>query len=119
MPHRRLTAVLLLALFFPALPSLLAADAKAPPPAGKAEDLTLEKLFPKKGLFGQPGHGMAFSFDSKYAAYLHRPYKEERHGSDLWLLDVATNKTTQITSRAKMAKYQASARAATDKPGRY
>ncbi|MBI1915917.1 MAG: DPP IV N-terminal domain-containing protein, partial [Planctomycetes bacterium] len=119
MSHRRLTAALLLALFFPGLPSLVAADAKAPPPAVKAEELTLEKLFPKKGLFGQPGHGMAFSFDSKYAAYLHRPYKEERHGSDLWLLDIAASKTTRITSMAKMAKYQASARGVTDKTGRY
>src|SRR5438270_13544910 len=112
MPHHRLTAVLLLALFLPGLPPLVAAD-KAPPPAGKIEELTLEKLFPKKGLFGQPAHGMAFSFDGKYAAYLHRPHKEERHGADLWLLDVAASKTTRITSMAKMAKYQASARAVT------
>src|SRR5438874_3488065 len=101
MPHRRLTAALLLALLLSGLPSLVAADAKAPP-AGKVEELTLEKLFPKKGLFGQPGHGMAFSFDGKYAAYLHRPYKEERHGSDLWLLDVAASKPTRITSMTKM-----------------
>ncbi|HKB39082.1 MAG TPA: prolyl oligopeptidase family serine peptidase [Gemmataceae bacterium] len=119
MLHRRSTAALLLALLFAGLPSLGAAEAKAPVPVKKTEELTLEKLFPKKGLFGQPGHGMAFSFDGKYAAYLHRPYKEERHGSDLWLFDVASGKTTQVTSMAKMAKYQASARAVTDKTGRY
>jgi dipeptidyl aminopeptidase/acylaminoacyl peptidase len=119
MRHCRLTAALLLTLFLSGLSSVVAADTKAPKPAGKAEELTLEKLFPKKGLFGQPGHGMAFSFDSKYAAYLHRPYKEERNGPDLWLLDVAASKTTQITSRAKMARYQASARAVTDKTKRY
>src|SRR5215470_16340601 len=66
MLHRRSTAALFLALLFAGLPSLGAAEAKAPLPVKKTEELTLEKLFPKKGLFGQPGHGMAFSFDGKY-----------------------------------------------------
>jgi dipeptidyl aminopeptidase/acylaminoacyl peptidase len=84
---------------------------KAPPPAAKSEALTLEKLFPKRGLFGPSAAGMAFSHDGKYAAYLYRPCAEERHGSDLWLLDVETGKTRRVTTADKMAKYQASARA--------
>ena len=67
---------------------------KAPPTAVKTEELTLEKLFPKRGLFGPAASGMAFSYDGKYAAYLYRPFKERRHGPDLWLLDVAAGKAT-------------------------
>src|SRR5689334_8321271 len=118
MQYRRLTAVLFFTLLLPGLPSLVATDIKAPPPAGKTEELTLEKHFPKKGLFGRPGDDMAFSFDSKYAAYRYRSHDEERQGPDLWLLDVATKKTTRITSKVKMARYQTSARTATDKTGR-
>ena len=59
------------------------APKKAPPPAAKTEELTLEKLFPKRGLFGPSAAGMAFSHDGKYAAYLHHPHSEQRHGSDL------------------------------------
>src|SRR5262245_20991673 len=119
MLHRLLTVALLLSLVLAGGSSLKAADVAKPPPAGKTEELTLEKIFPKTGLFGRPGHGMAFSFDGKHAAYLHRPHKEHKHGDDLWLLDVAANKTTRITSMAKMAKFQASARGITDQKGRY
>jgi dipeptidyl aminopeptidase/acylaminoacyl peptidase len=83
------------------------APAKA---AVKKEGLTLEQLFPKKGLFGPTAHGMAFSFDGKYAAYLYSPYQERRHGSDLWVLDLATNRSRRLTSAGVMAKFQASAR---------
>ncbi len=95
------------------------ADVKTPPPADKPEELTLEKLFPKRGLFGPSASGMAFSSDGKYAAYLYRPYAEREQGADLWLLDVAKGKATRVTTAAKMAKYQASARAVADKKGRY
>ena len=94
-------------------------DAKKPPPAVTTEELTLQKLFPRRGLFGPAASGMAFSFDGKFAAYLYRPHKEMRHGSDLWLLDVATARTTRVTTVTKMAKYQASARTAHEKTGRY
>src|SRR5262245_8740611 len=53
---------------------------------------------------------MAFSHDSKYAAYLYRPYSERSHGPDLWLVEVASGKVTRATTVEKMAKYQASAR---------
>src|SRR5216110_919342 len=98
------------------LPAQPKNPATVPP---KAEELSLEKLFPKDGLFGSQAHGMAFSHNGKYAAYLHRPYKDRKHGSDLWLLDVATGKTTRVTTKEKMAKFQASARKADDKTNRY
>jgi len=100
----------------PPLPAQPKNSAAAPP---KAEALTLEKLFPKEGLFGQPAFGMTFSHDGKYAAYLYRPHKDRKHGADLWLLDVATGKATRITTKEKMAKFQASARKADDKSNRY
>jgi dipeptidyl aminopeptidase/acylaminoacyl peptidase len=74
------------------------------------EVLTLEKLFPKQGLFGTMAHGMAFSHDGKFAAYLYQPYEERRHGPDLWILETSTGKTQRGTSVGVMAKYQASAR---------
>jgi dipeptidyl aminopeptidase/acylaminoacyl peptidase len=83
---------------------------KPPVTAVKKETLTLEKIFPKRNLFGPAAHNMKFSFDGKYAAYLYRTYAERRHGSDLWVLDLATGKTHRVTSAAIMAKYQASAR---------
>src|SRR5262249_18786315 len=96
-PRSLLVALALIVV--PTLPAQTKSPTAAPP---KAEEPPLEKLSPKKGLFGQPAHDMAFSHDGKYAAYLHRPYKERKHGSDLWMLDVATGKTTRITSRDKM-----------------
>src|SRR5205807_9685088 len=86
----------------------------APPPV-KAEPLTLEKLFPKDGLFGPTAHGMAFGYDGKYAAYLHRSLSERKNGNDVWLLDMSSGKTTRITTPAIMAKFQASARKADNK----
>jgi len=84
-------------------------------PPAKAEELTLEQLFPKEGLFGPMAYATAFSHDGKYAAYIHRLYKERKNGGDLWLLEVATGKTSRITSSELMAKFQASARKANNK----
>jgi dipeptidyl aminopeptidase/acylaminoacyl peptidase len=89
------------------IPALFLALTSAPVPAAGP---TLEQFFPKEGLFGPAAHGMAFSFDGKHAAYLYRPYAERRHGSDLWVLDVAAGKTSRVTSVAVMARFQASAR---------
>ena len=58
---------------------------------GKKE-LKLEDLLPEKSLFGPSALGMAFSRDGKYAAYLYRPYKERRHGNDLYIYDVDKGK---------------------------
>jgi len=72
--------------------------------------LTLEKLFPEKSFFGPSARSMEFSFDGKYAAYLYRPYKERRHGSDLWIYDVAKGQTRRMTSVSMMARFQAETR---------
>ncbi len=72
--------------------------------------LDLEKLFPERTFFGPAAHGMAFSHDGRYAAYLYRPYKERRHGSDLWLYDTETGESQRITSPTVMAQFQKSAR---------
>src|SRR6266496_1728260 len=101
--------VLCLLLFFPAWAVHGQKTGKEPE---KKDELTLDKLFPKKGLFGPAAQGMAFSHDGKYAAYLYRPYAERRHGSDLWLWETATGKATRVTSVAVMAKYQAASRKA-------
>ncbi len=74
------------------------------------QELTLEKLFPEKSFFGPSAGLTAFSSDSTYAAYLYRPYKERRHGSDLWIYDVAKGKARRITSVLVMAKFQESTR---------
>jgi len=77
---------------------------------GKKDELTLEKLFPEKSFFGPSARSTAFSFDGKYAAYLYRPYAERRHGSDVWIYDVAQGETRRITSVSVMAKFQESTR---------
>jgi len=74
------------------------------------QELTLEKLFPEKSFFGPSARSTAFSFDSKYAAYLYHPHKERRHGLDLWIYDVAKAKARRITSVSVMAKFQESTR---------
>jgi dipeptidyl aminopeptidase/acylaminoacyl peptidase len=108
----RLAVLLSLLLVAPA--STQTANPPAAPPL-QAEELTLEKLFPKEGLFGPAAHGMAFSHDGKYAAYLHRPYKDRKNGPDLWLLEIATGKASRVTSQELMARYQSTARKANNR----
>ncbi len=73
---------------------------------------TLKNIFPPKErpLFGPRARGAAFCADGRYAAYLWRSYRERRHGSDLWVYDTKTQKTTRITSAVRLAKFQRSAR---------
>jgi len=77
---------------------------------GKKDELTLEKLFPEKSFFGPSASSTAFSFDGKYAAYMYRPYKERRHGSDLWIYDIDKEQAKRITSVSVMARFQESTR---------
>src|SRR5262245_45262055 len=60
-------------------------DAKKDAAAKTPPGLTLEKLFPEDGLFGPEATGMAFAADGGFAAWLYRPLRERRHGSDLYL----------------------------------
>ena len=89
---------------------LLAEDKQKTSEDDSKQELTLEKLFPEKSFFGPSAGSTAFSSDSKYAAYLYRPYKERRHGPDLWIYDVAKAKARRITSVSVMAKFQESTR---------
>ncbi len=76
----------------------------------KKEELTLEKLYPEKSMFGPGVSEVTFSADGKYGAYLYRPYIERRHGSDIWLYDVKNDKQIRVTSAAIMAEFQEEAR---------
>ncbi|GAA4425610.1 S9 family peptidase [Bremerella cremea] len=73
-------------------------------------ELKLEDLFPEKSLFGPSARGTEFSADGRYAAYLYRPYKERRHGSDLWIYDFKTGEAERITDIGMMSKFQRSSR---------
>lgn len=76
----------------------------------KEEELKLDSLFPKKTFFGPSASSMKFSPSGKYAAYLYRPNKERRHGSDLWLYNVKTGKPERVTTVSMMAPFQKSTR---------
>ena len=102
--------LLLLALlvFFPAFISAQGKKNEA------SDELTLEKLFPQKSMFGPSARSMAFSNDGQYAAYLYRTYPNRRHGSELWIYDFKAGEATQITNIEMMSKFQRSARIVID-----
>lgn len=77
----------------------------------KSDEITLERLFPKKRFFGPSASDMAFSSDGNYAAWLYRGYDERRHGNDLWLYDFKADKLTRVTDVLAMSDFQRSARA--------
>ena len=111
MLKRNLVIVILVCLSFCALLTAKDKDkASKENGKGKKDELTLEKLFPEKSFFGPSARSMEFSFDGKYAAYLYRPYKERRHGSDLWIYDVVKGQARRITSVSVMARFQESTR---------
>jgi len=113
MSKRKLVTAMLVWLSFCAF---LAAESKdkTSRDKGKKGELTLEKIFPEKSFFGPSANSMEFSFDGKYAAYLYRPYKERRHGSDLWIYDVAKGESRRITSVSVMSRFQESTRKVKD-----
>jgi len=90
--------------------NLTAKDKKNASEKKGKDELTLEKLFPEKSFFGPSASSTAFSFDGKYAAYLYRPYKERRHGSDLWIYDLAKGESRRTTSVSVMARFQENTR---------
>ncbi len=105
----RLSFALVLLLMFGAVSLAQESDDAS---SDEADDgtLTLEKLFPEKGLFGPGARSMAISQDGRYGAYLWRPYLERRHGSDLYLYDFETGEATRITKVSVMAEFQESTR---------
>jgi len=80
----------------------------------KADALTLERLFPEKGLFGPIPGSPEISSDSRYGAFLHRPYAERRHGPDLWIHDFESGETRRITMVSVMSSFQEDARKVRD-----
>ena len=79
--------------------------------AEKSEtELTLENLFPEKGLFGPSARSAAFSADGRYAAWLYRPYLERRHSNDLYVMDMESGKVQRMTSVVALAPFQSSTR---------
>lgn len=71
---------------------------------------TLEDMFPDKGLFGPSARSAAFSQDGAFAAWLYRPYGERRHGSDLYLMEMASGEVTRLTSVSVLSPFQKSTR---------
>jgi len=76
----------------------------------KKEELKLEDMIQKNVPFGPSASNMAFSYDAKYGAYLYRPYRERRHGSDLHIYNVEKEAVIRITWPSVMAKFQKSTR---------
>ena len=76
----------------------------------KEEELTLEMLFPERGLFGPSARGMSISHDGRFGAYLWEPYLERRHGADLWIYDFESGESKRITKVSVMAEFQESTR---------
>lgn len=76
----------------------------------KNEELTLERLFPEKSMFGPRASNVEFSSDGNYAAFLYREYNERRHGSDLWIYDFKADSMQRVTNVALMSDFQRSAR---------
>ncbi|MEC9094552.1 MAG: prolyl oligopeptidase family serine peptidase [Planctomycetota bacterium] len=76
----------------------------------EASSVTLEKLFPKKSPFGPSASRASFSRDGRYAAFLYRPYRERRHGNDLYVYDFETEAMKRLTSVSVMAQFQSSTR---------
>lgn len=76
----------------------------------KKSELTLEKLFPDQSYWGPSAGSVSFSHDGRYAAYLYRPYKERRHGSDLWVFDTKSGEAKRLTMVSVMSEFQAGTR---------
>ncbi|MFG6465173.1 S9 family peptidase [Roseateles sp. BYS87W] len=99
-------------LTFAALGSLtlvLALSAGAPlqaqTPAVAAGTPSLEQIFRAQPYRGENAKDAAFSKSGRYLAYLWSPFGEP--GSDLWVHDTKTGKTTRITSPQVMAAFDA------------
>ena len=83
-----------------AVPSPLAAIAAAEAKSG----LKLDDLFPRKPFFGRGATAQAWSKDGRYLAYAWLPYGE-KGGSDLYVYDTKTGRSTRLTSPATMARF--------------
>ncbi len=85
--------------------SLAAGPAQSAPQPNSAQTLSLERLFRAEPYRGEAAKEMNFSRSGRYLAYLWNPFGEP--GSDLYVHDTRTGKTTRVTSRATMAAFDA------------
>ena len=101
---RLLLPALILAVLVPSL------SAQSSKPKKDDAAFTLKNIFPKDGLFGPSASTPKFSHDGRHAVWSYRPYVERRHGGDLWLYDVRTDKVERVTSATVMARFEAESR---------
>ena len=66
---------------------------------------TLEQIFRAQPYRGENAKNAAFSRSGRYLAYLWSPFGEP--GTDLWVHDTRTGKTTRVTSPQVMAAFEA------------
>ncbi|HEY9109696.1 MAG TPA: prolyl oligopeptidase family serine peptidase [Roseateles sp.] len=78
---------------------------QAQPPAATAAVPSLEQIFRAQPYRGENAKEAAFSRSGRYLAYLWSPFGEP--GSDLWVHDTRTGKTTRVTSPQVMAAFDA------------
>ncbi|MBX3365192.1 MAG: prolyl oligopeptidase family serine peptidase [Phycisphaeraceae bacterium] len=118
-PRRRLSAgkhfsVLVMCLAALTWPQQSTHATPSPVPAAKndkkTDELTLERIFPDRSIFGPSARDMAFSRDGRFCAFLYRAYSERRHGNDLYIHDTQTGQTRRITTATRMSAFQADAR---------
>jgi dipeptidyl aminopeptidase/acylaminoacyl peptidase len=93
------TLVAALALAHP-LPTPTALIAQAEAKSG----LKLDDLFPRKPFFGRGATSPTWSKDGRYLAYAWLPYGA-KGGSDLYLYDTQTKRSTRLTSPENMARF--------------
>ena len=80
-------------------------QAQTPAPAAAAATPSLEQIFRAQPYRGDNAKDAAFSKSGRYLAYLWSPFGEP--GTDLWVHDTRTGKTTRVTSPQVMAAFEA------------
>lgn len=83
--------------FFVAIPVVAFAQ------KGRVEELKLEDLYPEKSPIGKTARGMSWAYDDRYVAYLWNPYDDR--GTDLWVYDVVSKRSTRLTSIEMFSKF--------------
>lgn len=78
---------------------------QAQTPTAAAETPSLEQIFRAQPYRGDNAKDAAFSKSGRYLAYLWSPFGEP--GTDLWVHDTRTGKTTRVTSPQVMAAFEA------------
>lgn len=104
--------------------TLAAALALAAPHGGSVADsiaqaeaksgLKLDDLFPRKPFFGRAPSAPSWSKDGRYLAYAWLPYGD-KGGSDLYVYDAETKKSTRLTSPETMGRYDRDVKAAEER----